>query len=317
MEKLIINGTTIEKGSYNCVNFNIARLPTHTIIDLPVYVYRGPKSGPILLLTAGLHGDEINGIEIIRKLMVKKCLFPEKGTVIAMPLVNIYGFLNMSRVLPDGKDLNRSFPGSDTGSLANRIAYVISNEIIPIIDYGVDYHTGGANKSNYPQIRCTFDNETNLKLASYFNPPFILNSKLIDKSFRKEADKQGKSVIVYEGGESMRIDDLAVESAVNGTLRLMKALGMVSKSNLFDDNKVQGKMLPKTSWKRAKTPGIFRSSVKYGEFVNKNKVLGYITDPFGEKESRVTATNSGYIVGINHTPVVNSGDALFHIGSED
>ena len=193
-DKFIINGTEILRGQNKIVNFNVARLPSNTLIDLPVYVYRAKRKGPKLLISAGMHGDELNGVEIIRRLIVKDRLRPIKGTVVAVPIINIYGFLINSRFLPDGKDLNRSFPGLRNGSLASRIAYVLMNKILPTVDFGIDFHTGGPNK-NYPQIRCDTDDKINLELAKAFNPPLIINSSLRDGSFRKEAYKKGKRII--------------------------------------------------------------------------------------------------------------------------
>ena len=184
-DTITINGKKVNKGEKAEVSLRIARLPTHTVIDLPVFVYRGKHDGPVLLLTAGLHGDEINGIETIRRLIVDKIVYPLAGTVIVVPIVNVFGFIHFMRDLPDGKDLNRSFPGSEKGSLARRIAYVVMNKILPHVNYGIDFHTGGASKSNFPQIRCVFANPKNLELAKAFAAPFIIDSKLIDKTFSR------------------------------------------------------------------------------------------------------------------------------------
>ena len=180
MAKVEINGVKIPKGKVTEINIIISQLPSHTVIDLPVYAFRGKEDGPVLLLTAGLHGDEINGIEVIRRLIVEDALMPEKGMVIAIPLVNVYGFIYNSRNLPDGKDLNRSFPGSVNGSLANRLAYILMNEVIPLADFGVDFHTGGSRITNYPQIRCVMSNAINHELASAFGAPYLIYSNLID-----------------------------------------------------------------------------------------------------------------------------------------
>lgn len=311
-ETITINGKKIGKGEKAEISLRIARLPTHTFIDLPVFVYRGERDGPVLLLTAGLHGDEINGIEIIRRMIASKTVYPLAGTVIALPIVNVFGFIHFLRDLPDGKDLNRSFPGGEKGSLARRIAYVVMNEILPHVDYGIDFHTGGASRSNFPQLRCLFDNPQNLELAQGFAPPFIIDSKLIDKSFRQAAYKKGKVIIVYEGGESLRFDEFVIQEGVNGTVRLMKHLGMTDKSCPPNNSKI----LQRTSWIRASYAGMFRSVIKCGELVKKNQVIGNITDPFGETEIKVKSPKLGYIIGVNNIPVVNRGDAIFHLGME-
>ena len=295
------------------INIPIARLPSHTFLDMPVFVYKGKEEGHKLLLTAGIHGDEINGIVILRRLISEKYLTPDVGTVIAIPLVNIYGFLQNSRNLPDGKDLNRCFPGSQTGSIASQIAHIISKTILPNIDFGIDFHTGGSKISNYPQIRCVLSDSKNMELARYFAPPFIIESDLIDKSFRKEAAKKNKSILVYEGGESLRLDELSIQEGVRGIKRLMHHLGM--KKNPEIDLSRKSIVLEKTSWLRAKTGGIFDYHVLTGDFVRKNQTLAHITDPYGSQKIAVKSHKEGYVIGINNMPVVNAGDALLHIGT--
>jgi len=295
------------------INIPIARLPSHTLLDMPVFVYKGKEEGHKLLLTAGIHGDEINGIVVLRRLISEKYLMPDKGTVIAVPLVNIYGFLQNSRNLPDGKDLNRCFPGSQTGSIASQIAYIVSKIILPNVDFGIDFHTGGSKISNYPQIRCVLSDRKNMELAHYFAPPFIMQSDLIDKSFRKEAAKKNKSILVYEGGESLRLDELSIQEGIRGIKRLMHHLGM--KKNPDIDISRKSIVLEKTSWLRAKTGGIFDYQVLTGDFVRENQILAHITDPYGSQKIAVKSHKEGYVVGINNMPVVNAGDAILHIGT--
>ncbi|AXJ01135.1 hypothetical protein CYPRO_1885 [Cyclonatronum proteinivorum] len=311
MQEFEIKDKSIPAGSNSMVTYRIARLPTHTSIDLPVYIFRGAAPGPVLLLTAGLHGNEINGIEIVRKMISDSSIVPESGTVLAIPIVNIYGFLQTERYLPDGKDLNRSFPGSQTGSLAQRVAWVLMHEIIPKIDFGVDFHTGGASLNNFPQIRCDFDFDINLQLAQQFAPPYIMNSSMINKSFRKAAHGKGKHIIVYEGGESNRFDDFSICEGINGTLRLMKALGMKSEA---PEPILETKKLVKTSWIRARYAGIFHSLIQPGDMVTKNQLLGTITDPFGETTYPVKSKEEGHIICLNNMPVLNAGDAIAHLG---
>ncbi len=307
---MIINGIRIRPGQTLNIDIAIARLPTHTLIDLPVFIKRAKEDGPVVLISGGIHGDEVNGIVAVRKMLEEEIIVPVKGTIIFMPLVNVYGFLSSSRTFPDGRDLNRSFPGSKKGSLASQIAFILSNEIIPIIDYGIDFHTGGRMLSNFPQIRVDYKDKRGLELANAFGTHFILNSPHIDKSFRKEAYKRRKHIIVYEGGESMRLDDYAVEEAISGTKRMLIYLGMLesetaSKSTI---------MIKESSWVRAKVSGIFTSNVKLGDEVKKGQIIAKITDPYGQVKVPVKATNNGHVVGLNNNPVVNSGDALVHIG---
>lgn len=311
MAKVItINGKSVQPGERRYVDLPIARLPTHTVIDLPVYVSRAIEDGPTLLLTAGLHGDEINGVEIIRRLIADRSLKPARGSVIAIPVVNIYGFLQQARALPDGKDLNRSFPGSSNGSLAARVAHAIVGEILPLIDFGIDFHTGGASKDNYPQVRCVIGLPQNLALAQAFAPPFILNSKLIDRSFRKAAHRRGKSIIVYEAGESLRFDENAIQQGIDGTLRLMQHFGMVNQAPPPQEIRI----FDKSTWVRARVSGLFRTHQQPGTRVVRGQLLGTITDPFGESQIKIHSRQNGYIVGINNMPVVNAGDALIHLG---
>jgi predicted deacylase len=310
MAKVEINGVTIPKGKATEISIVISQLPSHTVIDLPVYAFRGKEDGPVLLLTAGLHGDEINGIEVIRRLIVEDALMPEKGMVIAIPLVNVYGFIYNSRNLPDGKDLNRSFPGSENGSLANRLAYILMNEIVPLADFGVDFHTGGSRITNYPQIRCVLTHAMNRELASAFGAPYMINSNLIDKSFRKEASKIGKTILVYEGGESLRLDELAISQGKAGVRRLMQYLEMKN----YRERPQVSVVLQQTTWLRAKISGIFNCFVEYGTTVRKNQTLANITDPYGKTKIIMKSPNDGYVIGLNNMPVVNAGDALIHLG---
>lgn len=314
MGAIEIGGQKIYPGESKQVVVNIARLPSRTVIDTLIHVFRSEKEGPVLLLSAGLHGDEINGIESLRRMIVKKQLMPDIGTVICIPIINIYGFLNFSRELPDGKDINRSFPGSENGSLASRVAHFIVQDILPLIDYGIDYHTGGAAKSNYPQVRCITQDEENLNLAKAFAAPIILNSNYRSGSLRKEAAKNGKRIIVYEGGESLRFDENAIEQAIKGTKRVMHYLNMVSKS---PNKECSPTLVEKSSWVRAKYAGMFRSNIMPGDTVKKNQIIGSITDPYGDFEHKKKAPFNGIVIGKNNNPIVHAGDALFHLGKLD
>jgi predicted deacylase len=312
-KQIKINGQSIGLGKEVITRLNISTLPSGTVIDIPVHVFRAPTDGPVLLLMAGMHGDEVNGIEIVRRLVGQKLLKPQRGTVIAIPVLNIYGFLNFSREVPDGKDVNRSFPGSASGSLASRVAYTFVKEILPWIDYGLDFHTGGASRTNFPQVRCVLNDPENEKIASAFGAPFVVDSALLANSLRKEAAKHGKKIVVYESGESLRFDEKGIQIANDGALRVMNFL------------KIQPAILPepqpaiicrKTNWIRAHQAGLFHSRVHPGEFINKDQIIGSIADPYGEKTIFVKSPYSGFIIGLNHMPVVNEGDALAHIGRE-
>ena len=268
-KEIIINGNSIRKGESKHVNLNTYSLPTRTVIEIPVYVFRSLKNGPVVLLLAGMHGDEINGIEIIRRLIVKNHLNNLLcGTVIAIPVINIISFIYGSRELPDGRDLNRCFPGSLSGSLGSRIAHDLMREIIPQIDIGIDFHTGGASRSNYPQIRCLFNNEKNLNLAKQFGASFILNSPFRENSLRKEAAKIGKTILVFEGGESSRFDSSAISEGMEGCMRLLQNLKMLDASI----NEKQSKIINKATWVRAINSGLFHAYKKNGSFIRKKNL---------------------------------------------
>lgn len=304
-----INGHDIGLGEQQEILLNIARLPTYTPIELSVTIARGPEDGPVILLTGGLHGDEINGVEIIRRMISKDLVMPEKGTVIAIPLVNIYGFIQKQRDLPDGKDINRSFPGSKNSSLARLVSHTLMDKIFPHINYGIDYHTGGDARANYPQVRCVLKVEENRMLAEAFAAPITVNSSLIDSSFRKAAHKKDKQILVYETGEAHRFDQFGIQEGIDGTLRLMKHLGM--RSSAPEPNNTD--VYEKSTWVRAKYAGLFQQKMALGDDVKQRQVLGHISDPFGKEWFKVISPRDGRIIAINNAPVVHKGDALLHI----
>lgn len=307
-----INGYTVHPGEQKQIELNIARLPTHTSIDLPVQLYRAREEGPTLLLTGGLHGDEINGIEILRRMIHSDLMQPDKGTIIVLPLVNTYGFIQNIRGLPDGKDINRSFPGSPNGSLASLMAHTLMNEILPLADYGVDFHTGGDARSNFPQIRCEWKIRANREIAKAFAPPVILDSSVLDDTFRKAAQDYGTPILVYEGGESLRFNEFAIQEGIDGSRRLMKYLGMISDAPAPQNTEIYDT----SPWVRAHYGGLFNHEVKLGDHVKAGQLLGYISDPYGKLWVKVKSPENGRIIGLNNAPVVYKGDALIHIATD-
>lgn len=314
MEPLVINKKKILPGTQKLVLLNIARLHSGTKIDLQVHVYRSKVEGPTMLVLGGVHGDEINGVEIVRR-TIADGLFTNlnKGSVIAIPLLNIYGFLNFSRDLPDGKDVNRSFPGNKSGSLASRVAYVMTKHILPVVDFGIDFHTGGASRFNYPQIRYTPDDVKANDLARTFAPPYLIPSKSLNGSFRHQARIENTPILVYEGGESLRVDEFSIIEGINGLKRVMHATGMINEE--LSDRK--STILNKKSWLRASRSGMYRWIRQSGDTVTKGEVIGIINDPYGQWSVEVKSTKSGTIFGHNNAPVINQGDALFHIGYQE
>ncbi len=313
MKDFTINAQTVSPGECKQIVLNSYELHTKTNIEIPVFVFRSNTDGPTILLSAGMHGEETNGIEIIRRIITRdEMKHLNCGNVIAIPVINSVSFLFGSRELPDGRDLNRCFPGNKKGSFGSRIAYDLMKYIVPLIDFGVDFHTGGAKISNSPQIRCVFEFSENVSLAEKFSPPLIIDSSYREGTFRKEAAKKGKPILVYEGGESMRLDYSAINEGVNGCLRLMKNFGMTD----LDVPNNHSVKIRKDTWIRANASGLFHMNATNGAYVEKNDLLGVICNPFGSVEYKILSTVDGYIVGINNQPVVNQGDALIHIGME-
>lgn len=314
-KKIEVLGQAISKGKGIQVHLDIAKLHTRTKIEVPIIIERAKEDGPCILFTGGIHGNEVNGIEIVRQLVAKGYNKPNKGTVICIPVVNIFGFLSQTREFPDGRDLNRVFPGSKRGSLASRFAYHLMTEIIPHIDYCIDYHTGGADRFNVPQIRVNNTKEI-LELANVFGAPFVLKSKNRERSFREASIKLGKKVLLFEGGKSLSLNDNVTETGISGALRVMHHLGMKDFSKeLKTYNKIPNEsiIIENSSWVRAKYSGMFRSNLKVGKFIEKGTFIGSISDPFGEFEKAIKAPHSGYIICINESPIVNQGNALIHI----
>jgi len=314
------NPITIDKESFapgesGTISINVGRLPSDTKINLTAHVYRSKNPGPVLLLLGGVHGDEINGVEIIRRILDENTLQSiQSGTIIAIPLLNVFGFINFSRDVPDGKDVNRSFPGSMSGSLASRVARTLTKKILPYVDLALDFHTGGASRYNYPQIRYTKSSPVAGQLARVFAPPFILLKPLIPKSFRKTCMTMGIPAIVYEAGESIRLCGVSIEKGINGIMRVLNHLDMIDVETQDEDEVV---LFKKSLWLRAPYSGMFIWSRQSGARVFKGEQLGVIKDPFGTKSVNVFAKFDGYIVGHNNASVVNQGDALFHIGIEE
>jgi predicted deacylase len=294
------------------VTLEVAKLHTNTPIQIPVIVQHARKKGPTLLLLAGLHGDEVNGTEVVRRMIKKGWHKPNYGTVICIPVFNIFGFLNLSREFPDGRDLNRSFPGTKNGSLASQFAYIFMKEIAPLVDVVIDFHTGASQRNNYPQTRCDFRDVEIKELCDIFGSPFTIDSKLIPKSIRHAVTKIGKKYILFEGGKANRIDDFIVEEAISGTKRIMNELGI----RYFEENPPEKEsiIITNSRWVRASSSGVLNLRIENGQKVEKGTILATIADPYGKFERSVKAPFEGYIFNVNETPLVNKGDALFHMG---
>lgn len=312
---ITIGGEDVFPGETKLLKISIDRLPTGTLIDIPVYVFNAKKPGPTLLVQAGLHGDEINGIEIVRRMLAEKRFKINKGAVIAVPILNIFGFIHFSRDVPDGKDVNRSFPGTKKGSMASRIAYHYLSQVMHQIDYGIDLHTGGGQRHNFPQIRYTLEDALSLELAKVFNAPISFSSRLIKGSFRNAAYQMGKPTVVFEAGESMRFDDYAIMEGMQGILNVLKHLGMIPKIEPKYIERSTSIHVENRKWLRAPTAGMFIPEVTNGSQVKKGQILGSVTDTYAKHSKKIKAPFDCNVFCINHQAVVNQGEALFHVGS--
>ncbi len=309
-----IANTEIKPLSRQRINIDMGSIFDFTEIKMPIEVLRGGKDGPTIFICSTIHGDEIIGIEIVRRILEKLDVKIMSGTLIAIPIVNVFGFNDRSRYLPDRRDLNRCFPGLKNGSLASQLAYKFMNEIVLKSDFGIDIHTGAYNRTNYPQIRTDISNHDNWLLAQAFNAPAIVNSNLRDGSLREATSQVKIPLVLYEAGEAFRFDENAVEIGVEGILRVLEAVGILNKTprkqrkNIF--------VARSSSWIRASQSGICLTKVKLGSIVKKGQVLAEISNPFGDNKVLVKATQSGMVIGSSILPLVNKGDAIFHIGYE-
>ena len=302
----------IAPGTRATVNLPVSVLSDHTPVTMSVHIVHGRKPGPVLFVSAAVHGDEVIGVEIVRRLLRAKSLNALRGTLIAVPIVNAFGFLSHSRYLPDRRDLNRTFPGSAKGSLAGRLAHLFMTEIVARSDAGVDLHSAAIHRTNMPQIRVSPKNPKTMALADAFGAPIIMTSKLRDGSLRQAADEKGVDVLVYEGGEGLRFDEQAVRAGVFGILRVMKYLDMVSAKGITSP-KAAPMRSSSSSWLRAPAGGLMRAFKTTGDSVAEGDVLGVVADPFGEDEIDIVSTTAGIIVGRTNLPIVNEGDGLFHV----
>lgn len=307
-----IAGVTIRAGERQTVNLEVPDLFIHTGMTLPVQVVHGRRDGPALFLSAALHGDEINGVEIIRRVLRARVLSRLQGTLVAVPIVNIYGFIHKSRYLPDRRDLNRSFPGSETGSLAARMAHLFLHELVGRCNHGIDLHTGAIHRENLPQIRALMDDPETERMAHAFALPVILNTGIVVGSLREAVEKMGISVIVYEAGEALRFDEVAIRAGVTGIINVMREIGILPASRRRQ-RAAAPLVAHSSTWVRAPQSGILRTLKPLGARVDEGTLLGVISDPFGANEEPVRATASGIIIGRSTTPLTNEGEAIFHI----
>ena len=312
MAALSIAGVEVLPGQSRRLDIPVARLPTGTNLSLPVEVISGSRPGPTIWLSAAVHGDELNGVEIIRQVMEKLEADRFAGTVIATPIVNVYGFIDQSRYLPDRRDLNRCFPGNATGSLASRLAHLFMKEIVGRCQYGIDLHTGANHRTNLPQIRADLSDDETRRCAEAFGAPVMIDARTRDGSLRWAATKKaGAKVLLYEAGEPLRFDDMAIETGVKGVLRVMNVLEMRRRKIKARPNSLR---FSKTVWIRAKRSGIMRLDAKLGQNVARGNIVGRIADAFGDESVSLTVPGDGVIIGYTSNPLVHQGDAVVHVG---
>lgn len=309
-------GHHIAPGTRQTIDLPIPQLYTHTPMEMPVHVIHGKKAGHCLVVCAAVHGDEINGIEIIRRLVNQSSLKRLRGTLIAIPVVNVYGMIQGSRYLPDRRDLNRSFPGSEKGSLASRIADLFMTEVVSRATCVIDLHTGAVHRSNLPQIRGDLNDPETRELARTFGVPVMIQSRIRQGTLRESVSAQGIPIIVYEAGEALRLDELSIRVGVRGINHVMSGLKMLpprkATRKIFKPYIAQS-----SSWVRAPISGIMLNNTKLGVSVKKGDPLGSMADPFGPKRAEILASHSGVVIGRTHLPLVNEGDALIHIARID
>ncbi len=311
-DSLEINGVVIPPGARETMLIPVSRRYTAAEVSLPVSVIHGRKPGPRLFISAAIHGDEINGVEIIRRLLKRSVLRKLRGALILVPIVNVYGFIAKMRYLPDRRDLNRCFPGSTTGSLAARLARTFMDEIVAKATHGIDLHTGALHRSNLPQIRVSLDSPGSERLARSFGAPVIIDAPLRPGSLRQAVDALQIPMILYEAGEALRFDELSIRAGLQGVLAVMRDLEMLpavkTKSRRAEPFVAHG-----TTWVRAPESGILLSPLQLGARIEEGQVLGMISDPLAEEEIPAPAPRAGVLIGRTNLPLVNEGDALFHV----
>lgn len=306
-----IHGVGVKAGQKLVVDIPLPGLYTETTVNMPVHVVHGKREGPTLLVSAAVHGDEINGVEIIRRLLLQPQLKKLRGTLLVVPIVNVLGFHIQSRYLPDRRDLNRSFPGREQGSLAARLAHIFLSEVVRRADLGIDLHTAAIHRDNFPQIRADMSLESLAPLAKAFAAPMLIHSAPPDGSLRHSASVEQVPIMVYEAGEALRFDEVAIRVGLRGVVNVMREMGMLSLKRKPPKPSV---VLRSTAWVRAPSSGLVRMLVKLGDMVSKEDVLAFVGDAGGSGEKPIVSSSDGVIIGRTNLPLVYEGEAVFHVG---
>ncbi len=309
---LVIGEHTIMPGESRQIELPMPRLYTDTSLSIPVYVKRGKKSGPTLFVSAAIHGDELNGIETVGRLIKSKAIRNLRGTLIAVPMVNVYGVLNQSRYMPDRRDLNRSFPGSKKGSLAGRVANLFLQEIVSKADVGIDLHTGAIHRSNLPQLRADLDDPETREMAKAFGIPVMLHADIREGSLRQCAGELGVKVLLYEAGQALRYDEFSIRAGLKGIINVMRHMGMLAKSK-SKGLRIEPFIARQSGWVRASESGLVNHIGQLGDHVQKGDVLAVISDPFGNQLDTIKSPTEGVVIGKQNIPLAQTGEAMYHI----
>jgi len=309
---LEIGGSTVKAGSRAQVEIPVSRLITGAEMSVPVVALHGKSDGPFVWLSAAIHGDEINGVEIVNQVLGELNPKTMSGTLFAAPVVNLYGFITGDRYLPDRRDLNRSFPGSRKGSLAGRIAHLFMTEIVERCELGIDLHTASDHRTNLPQIRGDLDDPRTRELSQVFGAPVMLHSKSKTGTLRRAATRSGAGFLLYEAGEPWRFNPDAIATGVAGVRRVLDHLGMAPYDGAAAGTVIESRS---SRWVRAAKSGIAHLTVDVGDTVEAKEPMGTIDDAFGKRLSTIRASRSGIVIGRVLYPMVNQGDALVHIAT--
>ncbi|YAL83188.1 succinylglutamate desuccinylase/aspartoacylase family protein [Dermacoccaceae bacterium W4C1] len=316
-ESFAIGSVRVRAGQVKEVELPITRLVTGADVSLPVRVVHGRTDGPTVWVNAAIHGDEVVGVEVIRQVLAGLDAKTFRGTLIAVPIVNVLGFMNGDRYLPDRRDLNRCFPGSLRGSLGSRIAHLFMQEVVAKCEVGLDLHTGSDRRTNLPQIRANLDDARTAALAQSFGAPVMLHAKIRDGSLRHAALEHGATVLLYEAGEANRFDDWAIDAGVRGVRRVLASLNMIDDADAPPVHEPSVEFRS-SGWVRARRTGILTlDEAPLGRSVSVGDRLGGLSDSFGRRLRLVHADRDGVIIGRTESPLVNRGDALVHIASRD
>lgn len=315
-QTITVGKQEVEPGTRKTIELAVAELYTHTHLNMPVHVVNGRRDGPTLFLTAAIHGDELNGVEIIKRVLRRDVLKSLRGRILAVPIVNVFGFIEQSRYLPDRRDLNRSFPGRGSGSLAARLAHLVAVEIVAKANYGIDLHTGPVDRTNLPHVRADLSHPVARRMAEAFGAPVVIDANVREGSIRQHAGAIGVPTLVYESGEALQFDELSIRVGVQGIMRVLRELDMLprQKGPRKDPTSIYTNT---TTWVRAPMSGLIQSRCRLGQQVRAQQALATISDPFGEVEVDVTASTRGIVIGRSTSPLAHEGDALFHLARFD